>query len=86
MDDDRAGQAGSVYGEEDADDEQDTKSEDGTLATAAASAAAAASGTAVMSAMVYKKGNCLRCLYHQFFGTIATPESYYQNSFYFIYI
>ena len=38
-------------------DIHETKSEDGTVATAAAGAAAAASGTAIMSAMVYKKGN-----------------------------
>ena len=36
---------------------QETKSENGTVATAAAGAAAAAAGTAVMSAMVYKKGS-----------------------------
>ena len=41
----------------DEEDIHETKSEDGTVATAAAGAAAAASGTAIMSAMVYKKGN-----------------------------
>ena len=44
----------SKHGDEE--DIHETKSEDGTVATAAAGAAAAASGTAIMSAMVYKKG------------------------------